>query len=71
MIKIVHDRENCIGCGSCVAVCPRYWEMAEDGKSNLKGSKKRTDGKFELEVGEAECNDAAAQVCPVNVIKIE
>lgn len=67
--KIVHERENCIGCGACAASCPAYWEMANDGKSKLKGSKAKG-ANFELEVKELGCNKDAADVCPVNIIHI-
>lgn len=69
-MKIIQEREKCIGCGSCVAVCPKYWELAEDGKSNLLGSKPQ--GKnYELELEKAGCNQEAADICPVQCIKIE
>ncbi len=38
MPKIKLDREKCIGCGSCQAVCLKFFEMADDGKSHIKGS---------------------------------
>ena len=38
MPKVIQEREKCIGCGSCAALCPKYWEMAEDGKSRLINS---------------------------------
>lgn len=69
-VKIIHDRDMCIGCGACVAVCPAYWEMGSDGKSNLKEAK-NNGGKFELQINEAACNKSAAQSCPVNCIHIE
>ncbi len=68
-MKIVLDRENCIGCGSCVAACPDYWEMGDDGKADLKGSKE-VDGNKVLEVEEEGCNGRARDLCPVKVIKI-
>ena len=66
--KIVHDREECIGCGSCAAACPKFWEMDPDGKSKLIGSKGNA-----LEIGEKDlkCNKEAAESCPVNVIHIK
>ena len=70
-MKIIHEREKCIGCGSCVAVCPKYWEMAEDGKSKLLGSKADSkSGNFELEIEDIKCNQGAADSCPVQCIKI-
>ena len=29
------DVDKCIGCGTCVAVCPSFWHMGDDGKSTL------------------------------------
>ncbi len=66
MFKILHERQLCIGCGSCAAVCPDFWELAEDGFSTLKRSK----GSKELELGEIACNQVAAELCPVNCIHI-
>lgn len=69
-MKIIHEREKCIGCGSCVALCPKFWEMAEDGKSDLKGATKNSEGNYELEVEEVDCNQEAADSCPVQIIHI-
>lgn len=71
MAKIIHERKKCIGCGSCVALCPKFWQMEEDGKSHLKGSK--TDSKTgneELKIKKIECNQEAADSCPVQIIRI-
>lgn len=68
-MKIIFDRENCIGCGSCVAACPENWEMGDDGKAVLKGSTDK-DGKKVLEIDEEGCNGQARDLCPVKVIKI-
>ena len=62
MAKIILEREKCIGCGSCEAVCPKYWKVADDGKANFLGSE---------ELKEVECNKEAADSCPVQCIKIE
>jgi len=61
MYKIKQDREKCIGCGSCVAVCGENWEMADDNKSKPKKS----------EVEEVGCNQKAADACPVAIISVE
>ena len=71
-MKIIHEREKCIGCGSCAALCPKFWEMAEDGKSKLLNSKVNAEsGNYELETNEAGCNQEAADACPVQCIRIE
>jgi len=70
-MKILLEREKCIGCGSCVAICPKFWEIAEDGKSHLKNSKKdsKTNNE-ELEVKKIKCGQDAADACPVQCIHI-
>jgi len=70
MAKIIQEREKCIGCGSCAVLCPKYFEMAEDGKAKLIGSRKNEKGDYELEVEEIECNQEAADACPVQIIHI-
>lgn len=70
-MKIILEREKCIGCGSCAALCPKYWEMAEDGKTRLSGSKKTGEAVYELEVEKQECNQEAADTCPVQCIIIK
>ncbi len=65
-MKIIQEHEKCIGCGSCVAICPKYWEISDDGKAKLIGAKEN-----ELEVDKVECNQEAADACPVQCIKIK
>lgn len=70
--QIQHDRPNCIGCAACAAVAPDFWEMNEDGKSDIIGSVKKKDETEELDIGEKDfaANKEAADSCPVNVIHI-
>ncbi len=75
MAKIIQNIEGCIGCGSCSAVCSKFWDMNyESGKAILKGGiKNEQTGEFELDVSADEdinCNQEAADVCPTQVIKI-
>jgi ferredoxin len=69
-MKIVQERKKCIGCGSCAAVCPKFFDMAEDGLADLKNAKKNGEN-FELETPDAGCINEAADICPVQIIKIE
>lgn len=71
MAKIVQEHGKCISCGSCAAVCPKYWEITEDGKAKLIGSKVDSKGNYELEVKEVGCNQEAVDTCPVQCIHIE
>jgi ferredoxin len=70
--KIIFDREVCIGALACSAVSPDLWEIAKDGKVDLKGAKKNSEGKWELVIEEKDLQREkdAAHVCPVEAIKI-
>lgn len=58
--KIKQEHEKCIGCGTCVALCPENWEMHEDGKARPK----------KTEVENLSCNQQAADSCPVLCIHV-
>jgi len=58
--KIIQDKNKCVGCGACVAVCPDNWEYQGE-----KPVPKKT------KVSEIGCNKVAADSCPVSCIKIE
>ena len=60
MVKIKVDREACIGCGACVSVCSKSFEMFE-GKAREKVK----------EVKNASCEKDAQESCPVNAISIK
>ena len=71
--RIELDREGCIGAAACVAVDPENWEIVEDGKVDLKGSKQDPKTKFFLkDIDESELHKwkEAAESCPVSVIHI-
>ena len=67
-----HDRPNCIGCAACEAVAPSFWEMNEDGKSDIKNGNNLDTGWQDLDIEEKdfEANKEAADSCPVNVIHL-
>lgn len=71
-MKIVLYRSKCIGCGSCAAVCPGFFEIADDGLSHIKGSQRDAEGNDSLETKEEDkkCVAEAAEVCPVQIIEI-
>jgi len=68
-MKIKLEHEKCIGCGSCVALCPKYFELGNDGKSHIKGGS--TGPIEELEVEKIECAESAVEACPAQCIHIE
>jgi len=70
MPKIILDKSKCIGCGACQAVCPKYFELGQDGKSKLKKGKSNSD-KEELEIDKVDCVQEAAESCPTQCISIK
>jgi len=69
MPKIKLEREKCIGCGSCQVLCPKFFELQEDGKSHIKGAAVQEID--ELETDKIDCAESAAEACPVQCIHIE
>jgi len=60
MVKIKVDQEKCIGCGACVSICPKSFEMFE-GKAREK----------KADVKNATCEKDAAEGCPVGAISVK
>lgn len=58
-MKVSIDKEACIGCGACEALCPKVFVM-KDNKAVAK--KKETNDK---------CTKDAADSCPTNAIKLK
>jgi len=52
------DKDLCIGCGTCQALCPDSFKITDDGKSEAVGQP------------DMECAKKAAESCPVQAIKI-
>jgi len=69
-MKITINREECIGCGACEAICPEIFQLAEDGKSAIT-EKYRKSHLGHGEVGEehVQCVENAKESCPVEVIE--
>ena len=71
-LKVMQEHEKCIGCGSCVAVCPEFWEIDDDGKAKpRKGVKEDDNYEFEIDAAKGSCNKEAAEICPVQCIKVK
>jgi len=70
--RVLHEREPCIGCGSCAAVFPQAWSMAADGKATLAGAVPGgREGFFELWVEDARPHEEVAGLCPVSLIRVD
>lgn len=73
MPKIVHYRQNCIGCDSCVEHAEHYWRIDEDGKSTLERATyddAQAIGVLDIDEVEVDCNLCAARDCPVRIIRV-
>jgi len=57
------DKNLCIGCGTCVSLCPDVFEMGEDNKSRIKET-----ADFEKN---KDCIEQSVTSCPNQAIKIE
>lgn len=60
MPKIIVDKEKCVGCGACVALCKNF-KLDSNGKAEP----------VKAEVSEITCEKEAQENCPVGAIKIE
>ncbi|MBN2368679.1 ferredoxin [Candidatus Woesearchaeota archaeon] len=67
-----HNRPECIGCGACAVIAPDFWEMNDDGKSDIVDGKDMPNGWQEKIIQEKDfdLNLEAAESCPVEVIHI-
>jgi len=61
-MDITVDKDVCVGCGICVAMCPNIFELGQDNKSHVK------DGDHSNEL---ECAKKAAGACPVGAINVK
>lgn len=62
--KIKINQENCIGCGTCQAVCPEVFELDEE---SMKAKVKEN---ADIEKNQ-ECINEAIASCPTNAIEEE
>lgn len=65
--KIVHIKDDCIGCGACVQANEKHWEI--DTKEAIINLKNNKDNILILD-SDYENNLEAANCCPVNCIHI-
>lgn len=71
MVTVTINRDECVSCGTCVDVCPAFFELSADDTRSQVCEPFRNEGR--LEEGEAPpeleaCVIEAADLCPVQVI---
>jgi ferredoxin len=72
MIRIIQQRDKCIGCNACVEAADYRWRISrKDGKCTLVGGKDKK-GFYSVLVDdhEFEDNELARIHCPVNIIQV-
>lgn len=59
-MNVIIDTDKCIGCGTCISLCPKCFELDDEGKSNYK------------DTGCEECDlEEVASSCPAEAIIVE
>lgn len=61
MKKLVVGQDKCIGCGTCVALCPKVFKLGDNGKAEVVNQKGDTEENIQN----------AIDSCPVEAIKWE
>ncbi|PIR67141.1 MAG: ferredoxin [Parcubacteria group bacterium CG10_big_fil_rev_8_21_14_0_10_36_14] len=60
-MKIKIDKDLCIGCGTCAALCDEVFKLNDEFKAELKAGANL----------DTPCLKEAIEACPVEAIKIE
>ena len=60
-MKVKIDKEKCIGCGSCEAICPDHFKMDDEFKAYF------IEGKGKIK----DCVEESVDICPTQAIEIE
>lgn len=71
-MKVHINRDECIGCAVCEALCPDVFKLIEDGKSSIiEKYQKGSPGEGEVADDVKACVENARDSCPVSVISTE
>jgi len=58
-MKPVIDKNKCVGCGTCSALCPDVFELGEDGVAKVKSAKGCDDGSCDCQSAVDSCPEGA------------
>ncbi|MBX5328415.1 MAG: ferredoxin [Candidatus Bathyarchaeota archaeon] len=71
-MKVTINREGCIGCGVCEALCPEVFKLLEDTKSSIvEKYRKGSPSEGEVDDSLGACVESAKTSCPVEVISTQ
>ena len=62
-MKVKVDPDACVGTGSCESLCPKVFEVGDDGIAHVKVSPVPADAEDDAR--------EAADACPTNAISVE
>ncbi len=62
-MKVKVNRDSCIGCGACAAICDDVFEIDDEGLSTVKKEDVEDDKKQEVQ--------DAADSCPTGAIEVD
>lgn len=73
-MKVRIIRDECVSCGTCVDVCPEFFELGEDDTLSEIVEQYRNNGKRDegsVPSGLEAAVTEAADLCPVQIILVE
>ncbi|ABN69464.1 ferredoxin [Staphylothermus marinus F1] len=75
-VKVIVDRDTCIGCGVAPATCPEVFVLGEDNGKNRVVEKYTEKIDDHISIGKVpedllECVKSAVDACPVSAISYE
>ena len=62
-MKVKVDKDSCIGCGACAAICPEVFDLDDDGLSEVKTEEVKNNNIDDVK--------DAFDSCPTGAIEIE
>jgi len=63
-MEVKVDKNLCVACGACIALCPNVFQYGADGKAETKEG-------LNLDAEGTECAKRAEAVCPVKAISVK